>query len=144
MKLVKKVKSLCTPAFIYLVVSALALTVLIGQNAGNTTKYCAGSYTCDVSSTGLVLLVHALYIIFWTFVLDLMCKAGYKKLSWLVLLFPFVLGFVLIGMFMLEQSTIEGHANNNKYKCSDCTKEKNEDDVDSDNGSSNDSDSDSD
>ena len=139
MKLVKKVKSLCTPAFIYLVVSALALTVLIGQNAGNTTKYCAGSYVCDVSNTGLVLLVHALYIIFWTFVLDLMCKAGYKKLSWLVLLFPFVLGFVLIGIFMLEQNTIEGHTNKDskkkKYKCSECTEEKSDSDNDSDNDS---------
>ena len=80
--------------------------MLMIQNAGNTTEFCVGNFACDVSSTGLVLIVHGLYIMFWTFVLNSICKAGYKNLSWFILLLPFVLGFILIGLFILNQGVI--------------------------------------
>lgn len=106
MSLQSYVKSLCTPAYVYLVMSVISLVMIMLQNAGNTTKYCAGNFACDVSSTGIVLLIHGLYIMFWTFVLNSICKAGYKNLSWFILLLPFVLGFILIGLFILNQGVI--------------------------------------
>ena len=106
MSLQSYVKSLCTPAYVYLVMSVISLVMIMLQNAGNTTEYCAGNFACDVSSTGIVLLVHGLYIMFWTFVLNSICQAGYKNLSWFILLLPFVLGFILIGLFILNQGVV--------------------------------------
>ena len=40
----KLIKKLCTPAIVYLVISAITLFFLILQNGGNTHFYCAGSY----------------------------------------------------------------------------------------------------
>ena len=106
MSLQSHIKSLCTPAYVYLVMSVISLVMLMIQNAGNTTEFCVGNFVRDVSSTGLVLIVHGLYIMFWMFVLNSICKAGYKNLSWFILLLPFVLGFILIGLFILNQGVI--------------------------------------
>ena len=42
-----------------------------------------------------------LYIIVWTLILDYLCRKGYSKVSWLLVLFPLIMMFVLIGGFML-------------------------------------------
>ena len=107
MSLQTYIKSLCTPAYVYLVMSIIALVMIIIQNAGNSTEYCAGEFVCEVSSTGIVLLMHGLYIAFWTFVLNAICEAGYKNLSWFILLLPFILGFILIGLFILDKGVID-------------------------------------
>ena len=43
-ELIKKVRKLCTPAFLYLALSMLTIFVLLFQNLGNNNKYCMGSY----------------------------------------------------------------------------------------------------
>ena len=98
----KNIKKLCTPAYVYLVISVIALIVLIFQNAGNTNKYCVGSFECQTGNTALIFIVKAIYIAFWTFILNLVCKAGYKGVSWFLVLLPFILFFVLIGILMLS------------------------------------------
>ena len=40
-------RKLCTPSYVYLVISSIALVVMIYQNMGNVDKYCLGSYTCN-------------------------------------------------------------------------------------------------
>lgn len=37
------IKNLCTPAYVYLVISSIALVVMFMQNIGNTKIYCLGS-----------------------------------------------------------------------------------------------------
>ena len=99
----KLLKSLCTPAYIYLAISVVAIIVLMFQNGGNVDMYCVGNYECAVPSTGLVFLFKFLYVAFWTFVLDSICKAGHKQISWFLVVFPFILFFVLLGLLMLTQ-----------------------------------------
>ena len=79
MSLKSYVKSLCTPAYVYLVMSVISLVMIMLQNAGNTTEYCAGNFACDVSSTGIVLAIHGLYIMFWTFVSELDLQGWIQK-----------------------------------------------------------------
>ncbi len=99
----KIIKNLCTPAYIYLVISVIALVVIMFQNGGNTDLYCIGSFECPVPSTTLVFIFKFLYVAFWTFVLDSICKAGHKRVSWFLVLLPFVLFFVLLGAMMVNQ-----------------------------------------
>ena len=99
----KYIKKLCTPAYVYLVVSVIAIVLSMFQNSGNTDVYCMGAYECPVPNTALVFLIEFAYVAFWTFILDSVCKAGYKQFSWFLVLFPFLLFFVLLGLMMVSQ-----------------------------------------
>ena len=105
---VKGLRNLCTPSYIYLVVSVIALVVMMYQNMGNVDKYCLGSYTCNVSSTALIFVIKAIYILFWTWVLNLICNAGAPGVAWFVLLLPIILLFVLLAGMMFYENTKEG------------------------------------
>jgi len=41
-------KNLCTPAYVYLVISGIALVIMFSQNIGNFNVYCLGTYNCSV------------------------------------------------------------------------------------------------
>lgn len=100
---IKFIKKMCTPAYVYLVISVIAILALMFQNSGNEDVYCLGNYECPVPSTALVFLVKFLYVAFWTFILDSICKAGYKQFSWFLVIFPFLLFFVLLGLMIVAQ-----------------------------------------
>lgn len=100
----KDFKSLCTPAFIYLLISVFAFIVIAVQNFGNTTKYCVGAYECYIPNTFVMFVFKALYILFWTFILNCLCKAGYKEVSWFLVLLPILLLFVILGLIIVTYS----------------------------------------
>lgn len=74
---------LCPPALLYLGLSLLVLLVSVFQTT--------------MSLTGLVIyaLVSLLFITFWTWILNLICNAGYKWVSWVLVLVPLVLSLLL-------------------------------------------------
>ena len=93
---------LCAPSKVYFVVSILAVALILLQNIGNQNSYHVGSFSCRVPSTILVFIVKLIYILFWTWVLNLICKDGHSGISWLLVLLPFILLFVIIGLLMLN------------------------------------------
>jgi len=101
--MLKLIKKLCTPAYVYLVISVIAIVLMMFQNCGNVDMYCLGNYECEVPSTALIFLIKFIYVAFWTFILDSVCKAGHKQFSWFLVLFPFILFFVLLGLLMVSQ-----------------------------------------
>jgi hypothetical protein len=98
----KKLRDLCPPAAFYFILSMVSLFVMALQNMGNKNKYCLGSFSCRVSSVILIFSMKIVYILFWTWVLNLICKDGHKEISWLLVLFPFILMFVLLGLVLLQ------------------------------------------
>ena len=105
MKMEKMIKSLCSPAYFYLVLSLILFLLLVVQNVfnGNINELCVGSFSCAVENVVIVFILKALYVAFWTFVLDALCTYGLKKLSWFLVLFPFILFAVLLGLAILKQ-----------------------------------------
>ena len=96
-------KKLCTPAMIYFVLSAIGMFLLGLQNLnGENNILCVGTYKCGIANKLIVFLLNAIYILFWTFVLDLFCKAGYKELSWFIVLIPFILYFLFLGLIIFQ------------------------------------------
>lgn len=95
-------KNLCPPALLYLVISLIAMVVIAFQNYGNESIYCLGAFSCNVSSVYLIFIIKIIYVIFWTWVLNLICRAGAPIISWLLVLFPIILFFVLIGLMMIQ------------------------------------------
>jgi hypothetical protein len=98
----KSLKELCTPAVIYFVISMVSLVMILLQNLGNSNSYNMGSFSCRVPNTAMVFIVKLIYILFWTYVLNLICKDGHTGLSWLLVLLPWILLFVIIGLLMLN------------------------------------------
>jgi len=98
----KTLKELCTPAMIYFFISIIALIMVLFHNLGNSNSYNVGSFSCRVPNTALVFIVKLIYVLFWTYVLNLICKDGHTSLSWLLVLLPWILLFVMIGILMLN------------------------------------------
>jgi hypothetical protein len=98
----KSLKELCTPSLIYFVISIISLAVVLLQNLGNTNSYHVGSFSCRVPNTAFIFIVKLIYILFWTWILNLICKDGHSELSWLLVLFPFILLFVMMGLLMIN------------------------------------------
>jgi len=96
----KKLKELCTPAFLYFSLAMLGVLVSVVQNLGNSRRYNLGMLSARVPSTFLVFVVKIIYILFWTWVLNLMCKDGHKDVAWFLVLIPFILLFLIMGSMM--------------------------------------------
>jgi hypothetical protein len=97
------IKDLCTPSYVYLVISTIAVIVMAIQNYGNINTYCVGSLSCVVGSTALVFAIKVLYILFWTWILNLICKAGVPQLAWFLVLLPFILFFILLALLFTRK-----------------------------------------
>ena len=105
MNISKNIEKLCTPAHVYLVLSVISVLLMALQNifAGKKGKYCVGIFSCDIPNLLVVFAGKVLYIAFWTIVLNSLCVAGYKQLSWFLVLLPFILFFILIGLLLIKQ-----------------------------------------
>jgi len=102
----KKLKELCTPALLYFIISMLGLIFVALLNLGNSNKFNLGFYSANVPNTALVLVVNLIYILFWTWVLNLICKDGHSNISWFLVLVPYVV--LLLGFFGIMMTTKEG------------------------------------
>ena len=74
-------KHLCTPALIYLVISAITIVMAITR----------------VHSAAIMSKVF--FALLWTWFLNFLCSNGYKNVSWFLVLLPFIL--IFFGMFFV-------------------------------------------
>lgn len=104
-KLANMFKNLCQPALFYLIISVLSVLLIGYQNVSNGAGYyCVGNYECNTSMKFPIFIFKILYILFWTFVLNCICKSGYKGVSWFLVLFPIILMFVGIALVLLNSA----------------------------------------
>ena len=97
----KKFKSLCTPASVYFIISFVAIVLMVVQNLNAPdNKYCIGNHHCRVDNLGskvIYFVVKLIYVLFWTWVLNLICNSGHKNIAWFLVLLPIVGMFVVIA-----------------------------------------------
>jgi hypothetical protein len=76
--------SYCTPAQIYLVFGIILMIVT----------------SIKTKPSILSVIIHSLYIIFWTLLLNFICSKGYVGVSWFLLLLPviFIVGILIVGV----------------------------------------------
>ena len=74
-----QLRKLCTPALIHFVVSFILLVSLVffSKDEANSV-ICVNNTKCNVGNKGVFFAVEGILILFWTFILDLLCKSGYK------------------------------------------------------------------
>ena len=98
--------TLCVPAQIYLFVEVLIILAMTYQNWNNgDNTLCVGQYACSVESKVTIFLSKIIYVAFWTFILNVLCRGGYKKFAWFLVLLPLILFFIVLATFMLSKGT---------------------------------------
>ena len=113
----KTIRKLCTPALVYLFVEVIILFSIVFQNLKYPSDIlCIGDYQCSVESKSVLIISKLIYIAFWTFILNLMCKGGYTTFAWFLVLLPLLLFFVIVGLYMLYNG---GPNKNNKQQTRD-------------------------
>ncbi len=105
----------CTPARIYLGISVATLFLIIIQNLMNPNdkELCIGVYKCTMSHKIYLLVFQTLYMIFWTWFLNFLCRKKLVKLAWFILILPFLLSAVLIGAMIIAIN--ENEKNKSEY-----------------------------
>jgi hypothetical protein len=94
---------LCPPAKLYLIISVIATIALGLQNLKKSKEYSAGDYKSPITfHNGYLFLLKVFYILVWTWLLNKFCDWGFTPLSWLLVMAPLLLFFILIGLFMFE------------------------------------------
>ena len=101
MSVIPGLRNICTPAYVYLVLSLITVFAFAVQNLGNPNSYCIGRYSCNVSSVSMLYVLKLLYIVFWTWILNILCKEGFAEISWFLVILPYVLMFIFITMVFL-------------------------------------------
>lgn len=102
MAIIPGLRKLCTPAFVYLVISLATVFAFAIQNLGDPQSYCIGRFSCNVSSVSLLFTLKIIYVLFWTWVLNIICKEGYTSVSWFLVLIPYILMFIFITAMFLN------------------------------------------
>ena len=98
----KQFDSLCSPAKLYLVIKGIAILILFVQNLREPNAYKVGSYKIDLNHHNIIFfLVKIVIMLVWTFVLNKFCSKGYKGVAWFLVMIPFILFFVAIGLVVV-------------------------------------------
>ena len=95
----REFSNLCDPALFYFLVSMIAVILCILQNIGNRRSCKVGNMNIK-GNKFVIFLVKIIFILFWTWVLSLICRAGYKGISWFLVLFPFIM-MVLVSLLVV-------------------------------------------
>jgi len=93
MKLTRTFKELCTPAKLYFAISVIAILIALFSRV-------------KVS----LLLIKGFFVVIWTFILNLLCKNGFKTFSWFLVLLPYfmIILAVLLAFFKIKSDFREG------------------------------------
>ena len=89
--------SLCTPAYLYFIIETIGLILIALQNtAGDSNTLMVGTMSMYVPSVFITLVLKFVYILFWTWILNLICRDGASWVSWVIILFPILLSIIAI------------------------------------------------
>lgn len=97
-------KSWCTPAYVYFIISVIFMIVVALQNyySYDNKIYCIGMYSCEVDNIIIVFVLKLIYIMFWTWILNMTCHFISPAVSWVLITFPLLLMLILIRNLLVS------------------------------------------
>jgi len=102
MNIGQQVRALCTPAKIYFLLSVVSILAILSQNYLGSNIYIVGNKRIQLPHSNILYFVFKITgVLIWTFILQELCKSGYKNISWFLVLLPFFFMFLLIGLMFL-------------------------------------------
>ena len=99
---------LCLQAKVYLGISFLSILALFVQNMDcGKHHYKCGSLGVDLNyDKWVIFAMKIVYVLVWTYLIDLLCKHNHSKFAWLFALMPLLGMFVLILLVIFEGSKL--------------------------------------
>ena len=98
----KQLRSLCAPAHVYFIISIISILAMLSQNIMSDNIYTIGHVKSIMPVSNIITFAFKiLYVLFWTYAINYVCKKGYTTFSWLLVFFPIVSMFVIIGLAVL-------------------------------------------
>ena len=97
----KAYSGLCNPAKFYFIISMVSFVIILLQNIGNNSGFSLGAFSNSSASPALVLALHVIFVLIWTWMLNMLCRIN-PKISWVIVLFPFVLMFIGYAFMLLS------------------------------------------
>lgn len=104
-----KFKKICTPALFYLIISIISIVITLFMTTEDRSIYCLGNINCDIFFISIVLIIKIIFMLLWTWILDLICKAGYSSISWFLVLLPFIIIFLFIFIIFYDVLFMNQH-----------------------------------
>jgi hypothetical protein len=101
MDVMKAYNGLCNPAKFYFIISMVSFVIILLQNIGNRNGFTIGAFSTMSASPALVLTMHVIFVLIWTWMLNMLCRIN-PKISWVIVLFPFVLMFIGYSFMLLS------------------------------------------
>ena len=95
-------RNLCPPAEFYFIISMVSLFVMCFQNFGTSSVYCLGNLKCYLDSIFVIFFTQLIYILVWTWILNIICRKVSSVVSWIIALVPFLLFFLSLSLFYLK------------------------------------------
>lgn len=100
--IIKKYYKLCPPAKVYLLISLVSFTAMLYQNILESNRYVVGHYSVELKhNNNILFLIKFIYILLWTFILNELCRNGWKSVSWFLVILPILMMFVFISLLIL-------------------------------------------
>lgn len=96
-------RNLCSPAIVYLAISLFTIIMMFYQNYRNLDVYCLGEFSCKPQlSVYTILIIELIVVLFWTWILNIICSGGYTSVAWFLVLLPYIvfLSAVLYILFL--------------------------------------------
>jgi len=93
-------KELCSPAKFYFIIATISYILMVAQNINCKERFYLGTYSCE-QNTPVILFLNALYIVAWTWIINLICSVN-KTISWVIVLFPFIMLFIILGVVLIN------------------------------------------
>jgi hypothetical protein len=96
MKPLPGLNRLCSPALAYLVLSLATVATMYFHHLGDPNSYCIGRYTCNVASVSMLYIMKIVYVLFWTWILNILCREQYETVAWILVFIPYLLMLIFI------------------------------------------------
>lgn len=100
MDIFEYIKNLCTPAYVYLVISSISIFALMFEKGPEYVDYCMDSFGCKVGSISFMVLSQFAITAIWVVVLDKVCKKGYPLISWFLVSLPYLTFFIALWLLI--------------------------------------------
>lgn len=90
-------KDLCSPAIFYLAVSSITILMMFYQNYANVDVYCLGVFSCKPQiSIYVIFITMILVVLFWTWILNIICHNGSTTIAWFLVLLPYIVFLIML------------------------------------------------
>ena len=90
---------LCPAARFYMVISFIAVFVMTFINFGTNTTFCYGFTQCTDRNHIVDILIKIMYILFWTWIANIICRKTSDSAAWIFVMFPFAV-FIVITVIL--------------------------------------------